>query len=72
MLCRLKLRILLQAVTLCLLGPACAAASLGFTVHAVPLESDEGKTVGDRCFDHPKWELYSFTFNFSSYKLYSP
>ncbi|XP_003969857.3 uncharacterized protein [Takifugu rubripes] len=39
------LRLLLQGLTLSLLGPACKAASLGLTVAAVPVESDGGRTV---------------------------
>lgn len=45
MLVRYKLRILLQGLTLFLLGPACEASSLGLTVHVVPLDSTGGKTV---------------------------
>lgn len=41
------LRLLLQGLTLSLLGPACKAASLGLTVAAVPEESDGGRTVGN-------------------------
>lgn len=40
------LRILLQGLTLSLLGPLSKAASLGLTVAVVPLESDGGRTVG--------------------------
>lgn len=47
MLHSLKRRILLQSLTLFLLGPASEAASLGLTVHVVPLQSDGGKTVGN-------------------------
>lgn len=43
------LRLLLQGLTLSLLGPACEAASLGLTVAAVPVESDGGRTVGNLC-----------------------
>ncbi|XP_040888911.1 uncharacterized protein LOC121178689 [Toxotes jaculatrix] len=45
MLHRFRLRILLQSLTLFLLGPPCEGSSLGLTVHVVPLESDGGKTV---------------------------
>ncbi|KAG7481727.1 hypothetical protein JOB18_003414 [Solea senegalensis] len=45
MLHRLKLHILVQGLTLFLVGPACDASSLGLTVHVVPLDSDGGKTV---------------------------
>ncbi|KAG8001219.1 hypothetical protein GBF38_006790 [Nibea albiflora] len=45
MLDRYKLSILLQGLTLFLLGPACEASSLGLTVHVVPLDSTGGKTV---------------------------
>ncbi|XP_070763376.1 uncharacterized protein [Enoplosus armatus] len=45
MLERFKLGILLQGLTLVLLGPACEASSLGLTVHVVPLNSDGGNTV---------------------------
>lgn len=41
------LRLLLQGLTLSLLGPACKAASLGLTVAVVPEESDGGRTVGN-------------------------
>lgn len=44
MLSRFKL-ILLQGLTLFLLGPTCEATTLGLAVHVVPLDSDEGKTV---------------------------
>ena len=47
MLDRLKLSILLQGLTLVLLGPACEASSLGLTVHVVPLDSNGGNTVGN-------------------------
>lgn len=47
MLDRFKLSILLQGLTLVLLGPACEASSLGLTVHIVPLDSDGGRTVGN-------------------------
>lgn len=43
------LRLLLQGLTLSLLGPACKAASLGLTVTVVPVESDGGRTVGSLC-----------------------
>lgn len=42
------LRMLLQGLTLSLLGPVCNATSLGLTVAVVPLESDGGRTVGQR------------------------
>ncbi|XP_062253935.1 mucin-3A-like [Platichthys flesus] len=45
MLLRWRLCVLVQGLTLLLSGPACEASSLGMTVHAVPLESDGGKTV---------------------------
>ncbi|XP_069385933.1 uncharacterized protein [Paralichthys olivaceus] len=45
MLPRLRLCVLVQGLTLLLLGPACEASSLGLTVHAVPLDSDGGNTV---------------------------
>lgn len=47
MLDRFRLSILLQGLTLVLLGPACEASSLGLTVHIVPLDSDGGRTVGN-------------------------
>lgn len=47
MLNRFILSILLQGLILFLLGPACDASSLGLTVHAVPLDSDDGRTVGN-------------------------
>lgn len=43
------LRLLLQGLTLSLLGPVCKAVSLGLTVAAVPVESDGGRTVGNLC-----------------------
>ncbi|XP_033959778.1 mucin-17-like isoform X1 [Pseudochaenichthys georgianus] len=45
MLDRFKESVLLQVLTLVLLGPACEASSLGLTVHVEPLESDGGNTV---------------------------
>ncbi|XP_030614653.1 mucin-5AC-like [Archocentrus centrarchus] len=45
MLDRFRLHILLQGLTLLMLGPACEASSLGLTVHVVPLNSNGGKTV---------------------------
>lgn len=45
MLDRCKLIILLQGLSLVLLGPASEASSLGMTVHVEPLDKDEGKTV---------------------------
>ncbi|XP_065808782.1 uncharacterized protein [Labrus bergylta] len=42
---RSKLSILLQGLTLLLLGPACDATSLGLTVHVVPLTSHGGEQV---------------------------
>ncbi|KAM7015021.1 uncharacterized protein LKV04_013324 [Tautogolabrus adspersus] len=45
MLQRSKLSILLQGLTLLLLGPACDASSLGLTVHVVPLTSHGGEWV---------------------------
>lgn len=41
------LRMLVQGLTLSLLGPVCSAACLGLTVAVVPLESDGGRTVGE-------------------------
>ncbi|XP_045889189.1 uncharacterized protein LOC123959278 [Micropterus dolomieu] len=45
MLEKFKLNILLQGLTLFLLGPACQASSLGLTVSVVPLDSNGGNTV---------------------------
>ncbi|XP_033972776.1 uncharacterized protein LOC117471701 [Trematomus bernacchii] len=45
MLDKFKESVLLQVLTLILLGPACEASSLGLTVHVEPLESDGGNTV---------------------------
>ncbi|KAF3832932.1 hypothetical protein F7725_026597 [Dissostichus mawsoni] len=45
MLDRFKESVLLQVLTLVLLGPACEASSLGLTVHVEPLESNGGNTV---------------------------
>ncbi|KAI4786119.1 hypothetical protein KUCAC02_037334 [Chaenocephalus aceratus] len=45
MLDRFKESVLLQVLTLVLLGPACEASSLGLTVHVEPLENDGGNTV---------------------------
>ncbi|GAA6218939.1 uncharacterized protein LOC108887828 [Lates japonicus] len=45
MLHRSKLSFLLQGLTLVLLVPASVTSSLGLTVHVVPLDSNEGKTV---------------------------
>ncbi|XP_054472390.1 mucin-2-like [Anoplopoma fimbria] len=42
---RSKLSVLLLGLTLVLFGPACRASSLGLTVHVVPLDTNEGKTV---------------------------
>lgn len=45
MLHRLKLRILLNGLTLLLFGRACNASALGLAVYAVPQDSDGGTTV---------------------------
>lgn len=45
MLYRFSLSILLQGLILFLFGPACHASSLGLTVHAVPLDSENGTMV---------------------------
>ncbi|XP_056229122.1 mucin-2-like isoform X2 [Seriola aureovittata] len=42
---RFALSLLVQGLTLLLLGPACEASSLGLTVHVVPLDGDGGNTV---------------------------
>ncbi|XP_076589101.1 uncharacterized protein LOC143322081 [Chaetodon auriga] len=45
MLYSFSLSILLQGLILLLFGPACDASSLGLTVHAVPLDSENGTMV---------------------------
>lgn len=46
MLLQVKLRILLQGLTLFMLFSSSSATSLGLTVHVVPLGSSNGETVG--------------------------
>lgn len=47
MLDRITLQVLLQGLTLLMLGPTYEASSLGLTVHVVPLDSDGGNTVSN-------------------------